>query len=354
MDYVGFLDSQVFRDSRCLEREAWFVETIRSLLRFNGFQSHRPGVPRSELVMHRDTQQVVLSIVDDISSFNPSDVPNFLGTFGARDVIVTDNYFHDTTPARVVTLPRTWFGIYHHRPDTSGPSPDRAFSMPINRVDIPRALLFLEMHLRGYLGQGYVNFNCGGNSSREIIVETARTRWRDTVSRMQDLPQSPLKTLARDITDSMPYRNHDLDHDRACASGVIHVVAETYTQDHSVALSEKTFRALCQPRPWMLFGGPGSVAHLQRLGFDVMDDVIDHSAYDHEKWHSRSRTRGKITTFVETLGGYIPRALASWPQWQHRAHTAAQHNQQLLARYSQRFPQDIPGFLAQLTEAVIS
>jgi hypothetical protein len=59
------------------------------------------------------------------------------------------------------------------------------------------------------------------------------------------------------------------------------IVIETYFQLNRTTFTEKTFRVLLLPRPWLLFCSTNAVAQLKSWGFDVLDDLVDHSRYDH-------------------------------------------------------------------------
>ena len=84
--------------------------------------------------------------------------------------------------------------------------------------------------------------------------------------------------LNNELSQQMPMLL-DMDPDTTSMLSDITLVVESYVSDTVIAFSEKIFRALQTPRPWILFCSPGSVAILRSAGFDVMDDVVDHS-YD--------------------------------------------------------------------------
>jgi len=115
------------------------------------------------------------------------------------------------------------------------------------------------------------------------------------------------------------------------------VVAETYSSDTTVALSEKTFRALCLPVPWMLYSGKHTVAYLNSLGFDVMLDVIEHR-YDSMIENKTAAYGDKMVDFLFEGVEAVERMQAKLPQ--HRAKQAAATNQQRLIEMKQSWPQD--------------
>jgi len=60
----------------------------------------------------------------------------------------------------------------------------------------------------------------------------------------------------------------------------IHLITET-TVLPRVFLTEKTWKPIAMQQIFLLFGNPGSVEALRRLGVDVFDDIVDHK-YDGE------------------------------------------------------------------------
>jgi hypothetical protein len=59
------------------------------------------------------------------------------------------------------------------------------------------------------------------------------------------------------------------------------IVAETYFNSDFIMLTEKTAKPLIAKRLFVMFAGPGYLAHLHRLGFQTFGNVIDES-YDLE------------------------------------------------------------------------
>jgi hypothetical protein len=96
-----------------------------------------------------------------------------------------------------------------------------------------------------------------------------------------------------------------------------------------VALSEKTFRALQTPAPWLLYAGRGAVQQLQDFGFDVLSDQVDHG-YDSEQDYAN-----KIKKFQECAVNTAERTFDT-----ERLIKAAEHNQNLLFNLRTQWPTD--------------
>jgi hypothetical protein len=60
---------------------------------------------------------------------------------------------------------------------------------------------------------------------------------------------------------------------------VFNIVTESFISADLVFLTEKTFKPIIWHQPFIMIGNPGSIEFLRTDGFDVFDDIIDHS-YD--------------------------------------------------------------------------
>ena len=110
----------------------------------------------------------------------------------------------------------------------------------------------------------------------------------------------------------------------------ISVVMETYTLDTKIVFSEKIFRALQLPRPWLLYCSPYSIELLKTHGFDVLEDYVD-IAYDTitNHWKRMDAILDQLRTFINKK--YTRRDYERFEQ-------AATHNQQLLAQFAMDWP----------------
>jgi hypothetical protein len=110
----------------------------------------------------------------------------------------------------------------------------------------------------------------------------------------------------------------------------VSVVVETYTLDTQIVFSEKIFRALQLPRPWLLYCSPHSIALLKTHGFDVLEDYVDIS-YDRveQHWDRMDLIINQLETFINRQ--YTRRDYERFEQ-------AATHNQQLLDQFTKDWP----------------
>lgn len=91
------------------------------------------------------------------------------------------------------------------------------------------------------------------------------------------------------IMSTMP-EPHGIDHtanDPAHRDAYINLVPESHVRTGELFVSEKTFKPLISGQLGIWLAAAGTVGFLRRLGFDMFDDLIDHS-YDLEPdWHRR-------------------------------------------------------------------
>jgi len=206
------------------------------------------------------------------------------------DLIVTDNHPLKPYKGRLLSvLPEFWHQwrfdpVYIDRPSSIGYNcfmarergdRDRVF-------DILKQRNIIDKGLVSYLAQGYDTVNSHG-------------------------------TLEQCIIDSN-----------------VSLILETYIRDDVVVFSEKIFRALQMPRPWLLYCSPHSIALLKTHGFDVLEDYVDIS-YDRveQHWDRMDLIINQLETFINrqyTRGDY------------ERFEQAATHNQQLLAQFAMDWP----------------
>lgn len=265
-------DSHAFVASGCLAREAQFVAILDTYLRDRGYQPHDSDAG----VYLKGSSRVFLGIVDDVTQGKSMD---FYNDLQSTDVIVTDNHLLRPVSAQVLTLPDSWFGIYAHDAMIMDVMPDRAFSLPVNRIDVNRVAVLLRMDMYGHIDNGYVNFNCF-EPGQDPELDHCQQNWQSKCERIQEQHGSKYDAEISALSARMPLKNHDLAFDQSIMRGGLHMVIETYSSDHAISFSEKIFRALCLPRPWVLLASPWAVSRLRQLGFDVMSDIVDHSCYD--------------------------------------------------------------------------
>ena len=233
------------------------------------------------------------------------------------DIIVTDNVFLQSLPGDIVSvLPEFWSiwqfdPVYQNRPATHG------FNCFMNRIRGDRSRTFYELIQRNILNKGLVSFNC---TQAEYMDQYEQAElynyWQEHDQGLELVPYNTVEshsTLEQCIIDSN-----------------VSLVLETYISHSHLVFSEKIFRALQLPRPWLLYCSPGAVLCLKQYGFDVLADYVDHS-YDEIFEHSTRHQfiLDQLETFIDKV--YTEQDYARFDQ-------AAKRNQQLLKHFASTWP----------------
>jgi hypothetical protein len=146
----------------------------------------------------------------------------------------------------------------------------------------------------------------------------------------------------------MPVRNYEIDHDEIFNRSFLNIVAETYSSDNNISLSEKIFRALVTPAPWTVSSGRYTVAYLTSLGFDTLSDLVDHNHYD-RLIEVQEKQRIFVWKSLEIIRAIKSKDLVVL---QHRCQRAAVHNQTVLAEMAAQWPNDFAQWTNMLTQTL--
>lgn len=176
-------------------------------------------------------------------------------------------------------LPLEYYGCYYTKqiPDDQCII-KKDFNCFLHRIDPIRQTWFYLLFDRGFLDRGYVSFNMANDRLPHLVhlskFEVFDQFHRDFLSGFDHIKQ--------EIKSIVPFKNF-VDTDdmfSVVLESKISIIVETYFERTDVkTFTEKTFRALQLPRPWLLFAATGCVSRLRSMGFDVYDDIVDHS-YD--------------------------------------------------------------------------
>jgi len=245
------------------------------------------------------------------------------------DIIITDNIFLHSLPGDIVSvLPEFWSiwqfdPIYQDRPATIG------FNCFMNRIRGDRSITFYELLRRNVLHDGLVSFNC---SQSEYMDQYEQAElygyWQEHDQGLKLVPYNTVEargTLEQCIIDSN-----------------VSLILETYISHSHIVFSEKIFRALQLPRPWLLYCSPGSVLCLKQYGFDVLADYVDHSydeIYEHSTRHQY--ILDQLETFIDRV--YTKQDYARFDQ-------AAKRNQQLLKHFAVKWPEKFNAVLEKIKQ----
>lgn len=261
----------------------------------------------------KDNQRLHCRFVDSV--FQPT--PDAWTDTNAT--IVTDNHALRPVAGKIINLlPELWhiwrFDPVYKDCDSQG------YNCFMNRVRGDRNEVFYELIRRNLLDKGAVSYN--------ITVEELNNQY-------QSAEMFRYKNEHLIAQDLLPYNKVDQlgSLEQVIMKTNVSLILETFMNEDHITFSEKLFRALQLPRPWLLFCSPKSVSLLRTHGFDVLDDYVDHS-YDDEFY---KKTR--MNMLLEQLETFIPKVYTRRDY--ERFEIAAATNKQLLDGYTERWPQKL-------------
>ena len=166
----------------------------------------------------------------------------------------------------------TIFGMNHLDFDYQDLAPTKRFNCFINRGCPFRQSWLYQFVRRQLLELGNVSYWCESrfsNTPPDAYFEELFLQNNQIFSAEH-----------KKLQGSIPYKNFQMSLEQATIDSERSIVLETaHIPNQYISYSEKTWRALQLPRPVLFFNAQYSVNHLRNWGFDVMDDVVDHS-YD--------------------------------------------------------------------------
>lgn len=243
--------------------------------------------------------------------------------------IVTDNIVQ---LAHVPLYPEYW-GTYSYESDYISQKPTKLFNCFMNRICSFRQSWFYQFVRRNLLQNGNVSF----------LLDSRRSPRGKELYELNFQGNEIFESEHILMRDQVPFINFTNDIDQVIIDSQFSLVIETYFDSPgTIAFSEKIFRAIQLPRPILLYSMPGSVKVLKDYGFELFDDIVDHS-YDRETndikrqvmlldqlcaWQNRSFTEQNLIDFEQRIN----------------------HNKNLLRDLRSRWPARLNTVLGQLNK----
>lgn len=237
-------------------------------------------------------------------------------------VLITDTVIPDTNQfCKVISLNPEVYGEFQIDITYKNLAPSKAFNCFINRGDNFRQSWLYQLTRRNLLDSGHVSYWCEDRTGKLEPVKYFERLFQGNEIFEQE---------HRWLKDKIPYKNFDLSLEDAIIDSKISLIIETgFWNDNNISFSEKIWRQLQLPRPWVMFNSVGSVNYLRSLGFDVFDDYVDH-AYDNE-----TDAIKRQLMILEQLDTNIEFTDAVLTDLQVRS----EHNQKILKSYRQQLPE---------------
>jgi len=261
----------------------------------------------------KDNQRLHCRFVDSVFQPTPA------AWTDPNATIVTDNHALRPVAGKVINLlPELWH-IWRFDPVYEDCT-SKGFNCFMNRVRGDRNEVFYELIRRNLLEKGAVSYNITQEELNNQYQSGEMFRYENEHLVAQDL---------------VPYNKVDQlgSLEQVIMQTNVSFILETFMNEDHVTFSEKLFRALQLPRPWLLFCSPKSVSLLRKHGFDVLDDYVDHS-YDDE-FYKKNRMR----MLLDQLETFIGKAYTRRDY--ERFEIAAATNKQLLDGCTERWPQKL-------------
>ena len=306
-------------------RELAIIQQLDRQLTAAGFaplvqNSNNYGYP---YIYSRGHLQINCRLVDSVFMTDPGIWPS------EHTVTITDN--HPLLPVAVPlisALPEFW-SMWNFKPEYIERPATQGYNCFMNRPRGDRSIVFYELIKRNILNKGFVSYNCVLEDYQQEYVKADLNRYQ-----LQHTVGQPL----------VPYNTVEAHGtlEQCIVDSNISVILETYTSDSHIVFSEKIFRALQLPRPWLLYCSPGSIALLKHYGFDVLDDYVD-TSYDNITIHG-----DRLLTILDQLETFIDCKYTD--QDYVRFKKAAIHNQNLLLKFEQSWPNKFNSILEKIKQ----
>jgi hypothetical protein len=261
-------------------------------------------------------------------------------------LLITNNIVHEGVlpQGQLRTLPNSvWASFYstamHY---DAAIKPRHAYNCFINRMDPTRQSWLYQLIRRNLFDLGLVSFNM------DISRHVSLGQYLNTAQPLEifdDQFEKHCKIFQTEhdyIRSKIPFRNFDDSNlNNVIMQTKFSLVLETYFDDNRyITYSEKIFRCLKLPRPWLMFAMKGAVSALESMGFDVLRDVVDHS-YD-----SIDFCIDRQVAILDLCQHMIN--IEYTPALQQRLQQSAQHNQLLLDQLKQSWHNDCTNFFTNL------
>lgn len=303
-----------------LPREQALVHEFADLIQAQGWIPVRQDLNNygHPYVYQRGDQQLHCRFVDSV----------FMDTqaWSSTSLVVTDNIPLRTKDVIGVT-PEFWHiwrfdPVYEDRPAAW------AYNCFMNRPRGDRSMVFYELIRRGILDKGLISFNVSAEDYEQQFSQLGLGRYTAQHESGRGL---------------VPYNNLTQTLEQSIIDSRVSLVLETYASDNHVVFSEKIFRCLQMPRPWLLFCSPGAVATLRTHGFDVLDNYVDHG-YD-----TLPLAHQRLNHLTRQLESFVDRQYTDLDY--DRFRQAARHNQHRLDELARAWPARLAQIQKQIGES---
>lgn len=193
------------------------------------------------------------------------------------------------------------------------PKTDAAFCVMANKKTLNRSLCLRLVEIFGFENYVYTWSGLGRSTDMSLIIQELQDLGEGTPITQQQKNQllGPIEMPSHFVGNSLPLGDVKFVYDgnrKAWDQGLARIfqqsatalITESYVQQPAAVFTEKTVYAMlgCNFPIWI--GGHNQAHHWKKIGFDIFDDVIDHSYQDHPTliercWYAMAKNREVLT-----------------------------------------------------------
>lgn len=159
------------------------------------------------------------------------------------------------------------------------------------RYNDHRLMLYLKMFKEGLVDRSYYSMDKTQPEASRSFVENCK----HLLSRFADMGLDSADVLAADkllplVLDTPNFSRYPMEHGvdpvkHLYDNSLVNIVTETYFFNNIIHITEKTYKPIAFMQPFILVGAPGSLKHVQDMGFKTFGAFWDES-YDLELDHA--------------------------------------------------------------------
>jgi len=177
-------------------------------------------------------------------------------------------------PNKILKIYPESYGHFYNEFEYYNQIPTKKFNCFINRGCSFRQSWIYQLHRNHLLDQGYVSYWCGDRFNK-----TPPEKYFEELFKQNN---QVFEKEHIELRGKIPFKNFTFSLEDAILDSALSLVIETFFDNNQYnCFSEKTWRVIQLPRPWVMFNSMHSIKHLRDCGFDVLDDYVDHG-YDSE------------------------------------------------------------------------
>lgn len=243
-------------------------------------------------------------------------------------------------------LPHTIYGVYLIPEMQKKIKIEKDFNCFINRLDPIRQSWFYLLWKRKMIDRGFVSFNMHQRQGLWYPSESPKK----TFEHFHKTTLSSFDQIYDEIKHQVPFKNFT-ETDNLCdviLATKFSIVIETYFERTDCKVfSEKTWRAIQMPRPFLLFAATGCLQKLRDMGFDVFDDYVDHGYDSHDTtYNCIDRQEGILSQAQRLMDMEITlEILEDWGE-------KSRYNRNILEKWSQNYQTDVSETLKKIERLI--